>query len=252
MRYLFLFLLCAAPLQARWIDRKSEGWAWYEDLEKKEEPKERLQEKRSAKELLDAYKKEVEESLALAILEPSQEHVERYIRLQKEWTDRSKLFAVAWKKTLLEHPELDPSASSFPTSHYGRLLQKKIKAGEKTTLIRSLSKEHGLFFFLDGGLPSQAFAKVVKKFSEKYSWEVFAVSVDGSSTGDFAEPLENNGLSERFGASIYPSLYVVDFSTKKASAIAYGLSSLEGIENNLLLLFGEQPEENLYSTKDQQ
>ena len=77
-----LSLFVANPLTAGWLDRKAEGWAWYEDKIKKinVEEEEKSDQPVSAQEQLAEIKKVLEEKLADAILNPSDESIAAYMR----------------------------------------------------------------------------------------------------------------------------------------------------------------------------
>ena len=222
------------------MTEKSEGWAWYEDPEEQQKQQDApLSDAMSAKEAMHSIKEELDECLSRAVINPTPENVEAYIRLQKIWVEKSKLFSRQWQKVLLEHPELDPLSSSMAVSHYGRQIQKRLTEQERNEKIKQLSENYGLFYFFDGSVASQAFAKVVKKFAKRHNWTVVAVSVAGVSIDEFAYALPDNGISETFGVKALPSLYVIDSRSKQARAVAFGMASLEDIERNILLQFEE-------------
>ena len=162
------------------------------------------------------------------------------MRLQKMWIDRSKNFSTVWQRTLLENPDLNPLATSFSTSHYGRQIQKRIKEGEKDQLIASLKDSYGLFFFFDNSIPSQAFSKIVKSFSERHKWTVVAISSDNERSTVFPKVLPDNGIVNLFGVTVLPSLYVANPASKDFRPVAYGMSSLEEIEKNILIQFSRE------------
>lgn len=235
---LFCLVVPNTDIQGRWIDRKAEGWAWYEEHEKveQEEPEPPKPEKKP-KQIMTEYQEKLEESRCLAIIEPTSENVEAYMRMQRFWINQASTFSSSWQKVLLEKPDLDPTTSEFPISHYGRQIKKNMDLEERRALIGTISQGHGLFFFFDGSIASEAFAKVVVKFSQRYNWEIIAVSVAGSSMKEFPGALPNNGVTEKFGATIFPSLFVLNPKNGGVYPIGYGMLSLDDLEKNMMLQF---------------
>lgn len=229
-----------------WIERKAEGWAWYEDKNKEEKVEEKvISSQLTATEKVQEIRKNLEEKLAQAILYPTEENVTCYMREQKKWIDQSGEFAKAWSKALLSNPNLDESVTGFPVSQYGIQVQKQILQEEKEQLLRGLAKENGLFFFYEGkSKASQVFGQVVKEFSKKYGWEVFAISVDGFYLEGFNETKEDKGISRVVGVRVFPSLFVVNPKSKEVVPVSYGLSSLDQIENNVAKQFLDNGKSN--------
>ena len=67
-------------------------------------------------------------------------------------------------------------------------------------------------------LPQCGFAPIVKKFSEKYHWEVshnvcLAISEFGERNELFERNVKDNGLAQTWGVKMYPSLFAVNPKT---------------------------------------
>ena len=247
-----LFLLGNFSLEAGWLERKAEGWAWYEDLEKPDEtlrtitnPKEDLPIPTPSPTFADevaAVRKNLEEKLAHAVLLPNEENVAAYMQEQKKWIDQSADFSRTWAKVLLQQPNMDATLE-YPVSQYGIQVQKQIEHDNKTRLIHTLIEDHGLFFFYKGqSKVSQAFSMVVKEFAMKYGWEVVAISSDGTLIEGFANNQPDNGIVRHFSIETFPSLFIVNPRNKEVTPIAFGLVSVDQIENNIVLQFKELKE----------
>jgi len=225
-------------IEASWIDRKAEGWAWYEDRVQPEKVLKKEKEPKTPQEQISEGKKQLEEKLAEAMIHPTEQNVMNYMIEQKKWLHQSSVFAHIWGKVLLQNPELDPTATSYPVTQYGIQLQKEIENENNKRLIKNLSKENGLFFFYEGNSKiSQGLSKIVKNFSEKYGWAVVAISVDGTILDEFGKPQIDNGISKTMEIAIFPALFVVNPKKKTATPIATGFVSLDQIEENIVLQF---------------
>ncbi len=258
---IWLNLFCVyQSLQAGWLDRKAEGWFWYEDREKKEEELVSEQPKvlaappvlpippppLTAAEEMASIRKELEERLSRAVLEPTEENVFAYMQMQKYWTERSAQFSQTWLKNLLTHPELDTRLTAGPITQYGVQVQKQILREQKEEKIHALAKTHGLFFFYEGGSKiSQAFSFVVKEFAKKYTWQVIAISCDGVLIPGFENNHVNQGMTQRLGIDHFPSLFLVEPKSQVIMPIAFGLSSIDQIEENIEIQFSSHSRSSL-------
>ena len=112
------------------------------------------------------------------------------------------------------------------------------------TKIRKLSKEYGLFFFFKNDCPyCEAFSPVVQYFSEKYNWEVLAISEFGEKHKFFERSVQDNGLAETWGVRTYPSLFAVNPKTGHVIPIANGMISIQEMEERILAISIDTEEE---------
>lgn len=231
-------------LTAGWHDRKAEGWAWYEDrVPPKEQKVNREPSCSDPVEEIEAIQKTLEEKKALAILEPTEEHILDYIREQNKWTSQSHKFANVWISTILKHPELDFTLEGVPVSQYGQKIYRQIQKEERNALISSLSEKYALLFLYEGKNPaSKEIAKAVSLFSKRYSWVVSHVSVDGVICEDMPNSTVNTGLKEKMGISIFPTIAVVCPDADEVIPIGYGFVSVDMIESNIEKLFSKKTE----------
>jgi conjugal transfer pilus assembly protein TraF len=106
--------------------------------------------------------------------------------------------------------------------------------------IRKLSKEYGLFFFFKNNCPyCDAFAPIVKGFSEKYDWDVLAISEFGEKHELFSRSVQDNGLAETWGVNIYPSLFAVNPKSGHVIPVAIGMISIQEMEERIIAIIGE-------------
>ena len=242
-----LLVVICSPLQGMWLDGKADGWAWYEDKEKKPGKQKQNEEQnpeskeKSFAEKLNALQKKLDEAKAKAVLEPTKENVYAYQFLQKNWSENASVFTSVWTKNLLEHPELD-SRIENPVTQYGINSRKEIDAKEKDALCKSLAQDHLLFFFYQGGeKPSQIFSVLIKEFSERHGFSLVGIVSDGTPI-EGIHTLPDNGISNEFKASTFPSVYLVNQMTGSHHPISHGLSSLDQIENNIWTQFSNPSE----------
>lgn len=125
----------------------------------------------------------------------------------------------------------------FPVSQKARhvyVTEQRRKTEEK---IKKLSNEYGLFFFFKNNCPyCEAFSPIVKIFSEKYNWEVLAISEFGEKNELFARNVQDNGLADTWGVNTYPSLFAVNPKTGHVIPIAVGMISIEEMEERIMTI----------------
>jgi conjugal transfer pilus assembly protein TraF len=230
------------------------GWHWYEyipllipeERDQQEGQEKGGQEQKAPSspstptELVKAYRKELESRLHAAWVNPTPQNVKAYQEMQKDLTDRSKIFSTVWMQNVFSNPELDHTLVS-PVNQQGRHIQIDLEKHRAFKMIKNLSETFGLFFFFAEQCPyCHQFAPIVKKFAETYGWEVIAISVDGGSLPEFPHAEADNGLFHAWGIKALPSLFAVNPKTQEAIPVAYGLTSLDDMETRVMALVGHQ------------
>jgi conjugal transfer pilus assembly protein TraF len=224
----------------------SRGWHWYEPLtvpaedgdSKEENSHKTAPSQKSPREIVKAYREELENRLNAAWLSPTPANVRSYQEMQKDMLDRSKLFSTSWIQNVFQNPELDHTLVS-PVNQQGRYLQIDLEKQRKVNTIQNLSQNYGLFFFFSSDCPyCHQFAPIVKRFSQTYGWEVIAISVDDAVLDEFPDAQPDNGLAQVWNIKTLPSLYAVNPQTQEAIPIAHGLTSMDEMENRIMTLRG--------------
>lgn len=235
-------LLCCKA-EASFFNENKTGWHWYQDPEVLAEMQEEILqdkgEKMSALDVVNSYKKELEQRLHTAWVNPSFKNVKAYQELQKEILDKAQDFSEMWMQVIYKVPALDHTLIA-PVNHKARHLYFDRKQQKMTENIQALAKTHGLFFFFDKTCSfCQAMAPIVQLFAKRYHWEVLPISRDGASLKEFPNSFKDNGITEQWKIDRFPALFVVNPQTEVVTPIAYGMISLEEIEERIRLLFRE-------------
>ena len=215
-----------------WYEKKLEGWYYFEDRKTQQEEKTSFSPE-EADEIIHAEKKKLAQLLSLALLAPSPENVESYMREQKKWLEKSGRFASEWGKIILSDPLLGEFFKN-PTTSYGILAKKEIDLKSRKLLLQELSKDHFLLFVFQGNdLFSIQAAEVVSLFASVNQWKVKALSMDGHGLKEFPEFEVDKGISKVIGVKASPSLFVVDPFENKVTPVGAGLVSVSDIEENI-------------------
>jgi conjugal transfer pilus assembly protein TraF len=232
-------LLSVTSCSADYFSDHERGWHWYERDAQPKDKKEDSHLKSSPLERLKKYQKQLETAKAEAVLNPTPENVKNYQKLQYEMLEKSHKFADVWMQNVYRNPEINYSLK-FPISQRSRHIYLQEKEKKKDEKILSLSKSYGLFYFFKSDCRyCEAFAPIVKRFSEKYQWEVLAISEFGETNPHFARSVKDNGLAEAWGVSVYPSLFAVNPKTGDVIPIANGMISVEEMEERIVAITKE-------------
>lgn len=209
----------------------AQGWHWYENndaLEKNE-----TQKTISSTAQIKQLRAEVEEKLNRAVLNPTQENVANYIRLQNQLSQQATRFSQAWESVLVSYPNLDYRLE-HPTNQYAQQVYRDSQRQIDQLAIKDFAQNHGLFFFVNSSCPfCHAFAPTVKTVAERYGLSVLVISLDGQGIPEYPKVLPNNGIAERLDVRGVPALYAVDGDKEQARPLSYGLISAAELEEKI-------------------
>lgn len=222
----------AADGDGRYFGDRERGWFWYQDPPVAEEQEEETPEAspRAApltaeepQEQLQKYQKHLDDAKALAVMQPTDEHVRRYIEVQKEAYDRSALFADTWRRVVWTNPTLDYSLE-HPTNSVGAALDQQQTRQRQAEAVAALAESEGLFFFFSQSCPHcHSQSQILEQFSRRYGIKVMAISLDGGVLPEFPDARPDNGLAARLGVAVTPALYMVNPRTQEITPVGYGV-----------------------------
>ena len=241
--------LSTVYVQAAFFEHQAEGWHWYHNPDiVLEEPKETkvaqtpLAVFKTPSQIIKAYQKALEERLHRAWVFPSFENVKAYQVMQQDLMQRSETFAKTWMQVVYQSPQLDYSLQ-FPVAHTARHVYLDQQKDYRHQTIKALSEDYGLLFFFEADCTyCRAFAPIVKQFVETYGFHVLAISPDGRSLPEFVEAESDNGLMQKLNIEVFPTLLAINPKTRQLLPLSYGFSSLDKIEERLMVLITQQKE----------
>lgn len=243
---IFFAVLGASSSQAGYLNRKAEGWHWYEDRRQAnpakppESPKEKIPQ--TATEIIEALKKEAQRRLHQALVTPTTANVKAYMQIQNAIMQRSEIFSKRWMQVVYSSPALDYTVK-HPINQAARHVYLDQAKQQMTDKIRQLSQTYGLFFFFKAECPyCHKFAPIVKRFAQKYGWQVLAIGLDGCTLPEFPEALPDNGAAARLNIEVLPTLLAVNPETGQVLPLSFGMSTEDSIEDRVrvLLQAGEE------------
>ncbi|OJW50831.1 MAG: hypothetical protein BGO67_10065 [Alphaproteobacteria bacterium 41-28] len=218
------------------FEKRAEGWHWYESSDQYSVFSNQKKPSQTPTEVIEGQRKELEQKLHAAIIEPTRENVIAYILAQRALMDQSQHFSESWKRIVMTTPSLDETLV-HPVDQNARHVYYNEQHKELQIRIKDLAQEYGLFFFFKKNCPyCHGFAPIVKRFSEKHGWSVLAISMDGGSLPEFPHAKRDNGISQHLQVSHVPALIALHPKTGKLIPLSYGMVSESEIEARVELL----------------
>ncbi len=234
-------LKIGSSFKLAFFERRAEGWHWYQSLsdnkaDREKENPELILPQQTPTQQIEKQRKNLEQKLHVAIVEPTRENLMAYIIAQKALMDQSQRFSESWQRVVMTTPALDESLI-HPVDQNARHVYYGEKNKVLTKRIQALAQEYGLFFFFKKECPyCHHFAPVVKHFAEKHGWSVLAISLDGGVLPEFPHARRDNGIASRLQVAHVPALIAVHPRSGQTIPLAYGLVSESEIENRVELL----------------
>lgn len=207
----------------------------------------------SPTERLEAFQKRLEDIKSLAILEPTEDNLKHYMMAQGVAMRMASTFADQWQRVLYKTPSLDANIGN-PVSAIGGQVYQDIRTTEREeALVLAAAHKGFLFVFQDEATcavcPVQS--RVIGDLQDRYGIRVLAVSMDGSATPEFPQPLSDEGQIARFGLDGYPrpTLALIDPNTEEVTIIGSGLLTQDVVLERVHVLTNYAPGER-YTNND--
>lgn len=236
--------------------KEREGWHFYEDPERDEEPAERPKEpekpeKAEAKPTTEKkprgpkpmsvqwIKKNIKKFRNRAINNPTRENVQAYMYLQKAAMDKASRFSEVSSEVTVGDPYLDEKVRR-PTATYAvNAAQRRANQASNSTLKDLAANENvGLLFVFSSDCPyCRTQAPVLKRFGQLYNLPIRAVSLDGDHMPGtpFPDASYDPSLGERLGVRQTPATFLVK-PPDAMSPLANGVLSLKGLKKRAILV----------------
>lgn len=245
--YYFFILLLSNPLNTLATESLSQpdywsdnwrGWHFYENpvQEAEEEKTTRVPSLQPtpptpptrAPELLqfEQLQKTLEETRNIAIINPTETHVRRYMELEAKVVSQASYFADVAQRLAWSTPRLDPTLQGRPVNAKALEVFETNQQDDRKRLITQLAKDHVLFFFYRSDCPyCHAFAPTLEAFQSHYGISIVAVSLDGGPMPGFPQARTDNGIARTLQVTQVPALYLAQPFSGHITAIGFGVLS---------------------------
>lgn len=217
--------------------KEDRAFLWYPDKKRSRKPEPNPQAPAPQNELVafELLQKWVEEARKVAIMNPTEANLKRYIQLQEVVLGKSAAFTDQWQRVLWQNPQLDYAQHSRPTNKLAMEQYDYSRHQEKQRAIKQLAASNGILFVFRSDCPyCHAMAPIMKEFSRLYGIRVMPVSVDGVGIPMYPQPLPNNGIVQRLNVQTVPAVYIMDAKTRQFKPLGFGVMSQSVLEDRFL------------------
>ena len=239
------WLVSQNTLAQTFFEQHQKGWFWYERLNPhKKDPKQSL----NPTQRMQALRQAMEQSLNLAILEPTEVHLKAFAEHYFQAIHQAQSFTDRYQLMLLHNPALDYGLR-FPTAPQTQALYVKEQQASTRLALQRFASTQGLFFFFKGECPyCKIFASVVQAFAKDYSITVLPISLDGTGLPGFTNIHNNQAIAALLKVQQVPFLAAVDPHTHVITPLAQGAIAYSQLEDNVKRVLHQQ-EEDLHASR---
>ncbi len=234
MKYILIILMLLSPtLHA--TDRQGPDYYDFKFLDEKKTPsdKDNPQLNVSSTQIMSKLKEIHEEALNTSILKPTPQNILHERMLAVIYMDMAQKYQ--------EHAQMvvdsTPTINYFlrhPVDDAALKLQSALDDKGRDERIKKLSKTHGLFFFYASNCPHcRAFAPTVKRFAQRFNFEVIPISLDGGKLPEFPNFKKNSGQAENMGVKSLPAIFAIDPKNNNSIFLSYGNVSVTELAQKL-------------------
>ena len=224
------------------------GWHFYCD--RTEEPPEAqpapapaAPDARSATERMQEMRRELEETRATAILEPTTENVAAYLRLQQETLQRAAVFSDVFRRTVWATPDVDYTLKR-PVGALAKQLWSDERRQARDRALANLGERYGLIYLGHAGCAGcRVFGPLLRAFATRHGLDVLAVSLTGEALEGWPEAVPDNGRAAKLGLGGAPVPAVVLFDTKSRQVlpVGYGVMAEDQLAERIFALTALEP-----------
>lgn len=196
-----------------------------------------------ALEELDRLRKSLEAKRALALMQPTPDHLRDYIAAQEAMMDRASVFSDVWRRVVWTNPELNYQLRNPVNNAAVQLRDVERSQREKRTL-QELAQEWGLFFVFRSDCPfCHRLSPTLKLLADTYGITVFPVSLDGGALPEFPSPQRDNGLARMLDVKQVPFVALGNVKDRRVVPLGSGVLSLQEMVERIYVLTQTQPGE---------
>ena len=187
---------------------------------------------------IEAMRRALEESRAVAILEPTLDNVASYLYLQQASLQRAATFSDVFRRVVWSTPELDYTLTR-PAGALAKQLWSDERRSARETVLANLSERYGLIYLGDASCAACAvFGPLLRAFSLRHGLDVLAVSISGAALEGWPEAVPDNGRAAELGldGAPLPAVALFDTETGEAIPVAFGVVAEDQLAERIYAL----------------
>ncbi len=238
-----------------WGDEER-GWFWYEDPLLDEPPKPfverppegKKQEPHKAREIveLERLQKRLEDSRKIAIMNPTESNVLRYMELEAKVVRQASYFADVAQRLGWTHSQLDMTLEGRPVNALAIQAYNQQEQLTQARTIADLAKDHVIFFFFRGDCPyCHTYAPILKAFADQNGMTVVPVSLDGGGLPEFPTPRQDNGIARTLNVDQVPATFIAQPFAGTITPLGFGVLSTSQLSERITVVMSPQTRDML-------
>jgi conjugal transfer pilus assembly protein TraF len=198
------------------VERGQEGWFWYKDPIQIKRPSPEASQaappaaeqpsvpKHPALIAHEALQRELNESMQIAVMAPTEENMKHFLAVWYEVRKKSSEFADIGRTVAWANPQFSRVLDGGrPTNPVAMRVHDQEKTNVAEQRVVALAKTHGIFFvFRSDCKYCHAFAPILRDFQEKYGFKVLPISLDGQGLPEYPDAKQDNGMVSRLIADM--------------------------------------------------
>lgn len=229
------------------------GWHFYEDPSPPEKPAARTAtppapHDAKAPELkeLATLRKAIEDSRTIAVMNPTEANVRRYMEVEAYAEAKASRFADVAQRVAWVTPDLNPTLSGRPGNALGMEVYDRGVAQARAHTVGALAHDHVLLFFFRSDCPyCHRFAPILAALEARYGITVVPISVDGGGLPQYPAPRLDNGIAATLKVSMVPAVFLAQPYAGTITPIGYGLMSEDELLERIATLSAPMPPDTL-------
>ena len=187
---------------------------------------------------IEAMRRALEESRAVAILEPTPDNVAAYLYLQQESLQRAATFSDVFRRVVWSTPELDYTLTR-PTGSLAKQLWSDDRLAAVQSALANLGERYGLIYLGDAGCAGcHVFGPLLRAFALRHGLDVLAVSLTGEDLEGWPEAVPDNGRAAELGlqGAPVPAVVLFDTETGQVLPVSFGVIAEDQLAERIYAL----------------
>ena len=187
---------------------------------------------------IERMRQALEESRAVAILEPTPDNVALYLYLQQESLQRAATFSDVFRRVVWSTPELDYTLTR-PSGALSKQLWSDERLAARQDALAHLGERYGLIYLGDAGCAGcRVFGPLLRAFAIRHDLDVLAVSLTGEALEGWPEAVPDNGRAAELGldGAPVPAVVLFDTETGQVLPVSFGVVAEDQLAERIYVL----------------
>ena len=157
---------------------------------------------------MERLQKRLEDTRKIAIMNPTESNVLRYMELEAKVVRQASYFADVAQRLGWTHSQLDLTLEGRPVNALAIQTYNQQEQIAQARTIADLAKDHVIFFFFRDCPYCHTYAPILKAFAEQNGMTVVPVSLDGGGLPEFPTPRQDNGIARTLNVDQVPATFL--------------------------------------------